>query len=101
MRVIPAGSPVADHVYGSTPPAADNVAEYARPVAPGGNEEVVIAGSGWIVMLIAAVAASPLVSVTLTVNVEVPATLGLPRIAPVAVFKVSPEGRDPEFSDQV
>ncbi len=44
-----------------------------------------------------------LVSVTSTTKVEVPVVFGLPEIAPVVLFKVSPVGRVPKpFStDQV
>jgi hypothetical protein len=47
------------------------------------------------VMLKLALTAPPTESVTLTVKVEVPIALGVPVIAPVAEFKVSPTGNAP------
>src|SRR4029077_1777283 len=47
LIVRPLGSPLADHVYGETPPVAANVAEYAVPTVPAGSEVVEIAsGAG-------------------------------------------------------
>jgi len=47
LIVRPPGSPLADHVYGETPPVAANVAEYAVPTVPAGSEVVEIAsGAG-------------------------------------------------------
>ena len=37
----------------------------------------------------------------LTVNVDVPAVVGVPEIAPVEELRESPEGRVPELTDQV
>jgi hypothetical protein len=40
-------------------------------------------------------------SVTVTVKGEVPATVGVPEITPVALSRVSPVGRDPAVIDHV
>ena len=40
LIVRPLGSPLADHVYGETPPVAANVAEYPVPTVPAGSEVV-------------------------------------------------------------
>ena len=37
----------------------------------------------------------------LTVNVEVPALVGVPEIVPVLALSESPAGSDPELTDQV
>ena len=43
----PLGKPLADHVYGETPPVAASVAEYAVPTVPAGRVVVEIAsGAG-------------------------------------------------------
>ena len=44
-------------------------------------------------------AESPLASVTCTLNVAVPAAVGVPLIVPLAAPKVSPDGRAPETMD--
>ena len=56
---------------------------------------VTVIESGWVSVRAA-------VSVTLTVNEEVPPVVGVPVIAPVEVFSVSPAGSEPPGSiDQV
>lgn len=42
LMLKPAGSPVADHVYGVAPPLAATVALYAAPAVPSGRDAVVI-----------------------------------------------------------
>jgi hypothetical protein len=48
-----------------------------------------------------AVAEAEAESVTLTVKDEVPAVVGVPVIAPVAILRASPPGRVPDAIDQV
>jgi hypothetical protein len=104
----PAGNPVMDHVYGVTPPCAASCAEYAVPTTAFATEVVVIvtgvADSAMTVMLscFVAVCTGKLLSLTCTVKVEVPAEpLGVPVIAPVPLFSVSPVGNEPEMVDHV
>ncbi len=43
----PPGKPLADHVYGETPPVAASVVEYAVPTVPAGREVVeIVSGAG-------------------------------------------------------
>jgi hypothetical protein len=67
----PDGIPVADHVYGGTPPVAVSVwLKFCPAVAPGKGDGVVIArAAGVTTTVIVLVAESPELSVTLTVNV--------------------------------
>ena len=48
-----------------------------------------------------ALAVADALSRTWTVNVNVPAALGVPEMAPVPLVSDSPPGRDPDVSDQV
>ncbi len=45
LIVRPAGSPVADQLYGGVPPTALTVAEYAVAAVPAGSDAVVIASA--------------------------------------------------------
>ena len=96
---------VSDHVYGVVPPDAVSVAEYAVPTLPFGNDVVVIVSvAGVVVSVSAAVAlcAGLLESVTLKVSATPDtAAVGVPVIAPVAVFNDNPAGRVPLASDHV
>ena len=58
-------------------------------------------GGGTTVMLSAFVADSELASVTCTVKLIVPATVGVPEIMPVLGASERPAGREPTETDQV
>src|SRR5437899_2042163 len=59
----PAGSPVADHVYGGVPPPLGvNVKLYGRFFSPAGKPAVAIPGAGLIVTEYARAAAAPATS---------------------------------------
>jgi hypothetical protein len=83
-----------------TPPVACTVAVYAVPTTPPGRELVVIVSGGGAEMAIvsccvaeAGPPCAPEESVTLTVNVELAAVVGVPEIAP-EVLKDNPAGND-------
>ena len=107
FRVNPAGSVplVTDQVYGVVPPIAARVVLYAEPTCPFGSEEVVItkaAGEIVRVKLTDCEAEGVLESITLNVSDMLEtAPEGVPAMAPVAAFRVSPVGRVPLVSDQV
>jgi hypothetical protein len=91
----PAGSPVADQVYGVVPPLALTGALYAIPATPPGNELVVIVGGAMMVSdrFAVAVKCDGLVeSVTVIATVLTPAVVGVPLMAPVDAFKFNPAG---------
>jgi hypothetical protein len=84
------------HVIGVSPDAMI-VWLYAASTVPPGNAAVVIVGdtgAGLIVMLNCCVS-FPAPFVALTVNVEIPAAVGVPEITPVSAFSVSPSGSAP------
>lgn len=102
LMLNPAGSPVADHVYGVVPPVAATVALYAAPALPPGNDAVVMVGGAMIVIarLAVAVRCVGLVeSVTVTTAVLAPAVVGLPLMTPVEALMLRPAGRP--VADQV
>ena len=103
LRVNPAGSPVADHVYGDTPPVAARVAPgYAVFTTPEGSDDVVMVNCPAIVidrLLLAVRWAGLLESVTVIVTVLVVAAVGVPAICPVDALRVNPAGRP--VADQV
>jgi hypothetical protein len=66
-----------------------------------GREVVVTEGGGVTVKLRDWVVVTDLVSITCTVKVLVPVTLGVPEITPVLAAIVRPAGRVPEVIDQV
>ena len=103
LIVSPAGSEPAVmlNVYGRTPPVAAMLAEYAEFCVPLFNEDVVIVtGVGLMVSESERVAVCAAASVTWTVNVAVPTTLGVPEIAP-AVLNDSPVGSAPTVTVHV
>jgi hypothetical protein len=107
LSVNPAGKDpeLIDQLYGVVPPVAANVDEYEVPAVPPGREEVVICTAVTeavtvMLRLAVAVCAGELESVTLTVNEEVPAVVGVPLITP-EVLSVRPAGNEPELTDQV
>lgn len=66
------------------------------PTTPAGSELVVTDNAGFTVIVrvaLVAVLGVASESVTVTVKFVVPAVVGVPEIAPVAAFKVSPGGR--------
>ena len=96
----PAGRdrPLTPHVYGVVPPVACSVAEYAVPTVPPARDEVEMERVGVAAataMLSDFVAVLLFASVTLTVNEDVPDAVGVPEIAPVEAFSVSPAGSEP------
>jgi hypothetical protein len=68
-------------------------------MAPAGSAEVVIERPGGLIISESAAVADPdALSETLTLNVDVPAAVGVPVIAPPAP-SVSPAGSDPLATD--
>jgi hypothetical protein len=94
FSVKPAGRPVADHVYGAFPPDPASVAAYAVLTAPPGSEVVVMASTGAITSarVLVAVVCAGLESLTVMETLLVPPADGVPLIAPVLGFRVSPPG---------
>ena len=101
LRVSPAGSvpEITDHV---TPERfAARVAEYAVPAVPSGRLDVVIVsvvtGTGVIseIVIVNCFSALAVLYVALTVNVEVPAVIGVPEITPDEELSDNPAGRVP------
>ena len=94
-----------DHVYGGVPSTAASVCPYVVPTVPSGRLVVVIVGGGTGAVATeiesACVSLCVAASVTLAVKGDTPVVVGVPVIAPVEAFKVSPAGSDPESSDQV
>jgi hypothetical protein len=90
LMLRPAGSPVADQVYGVVPPLALIEAEYAAPVKPPGNDAVAIDKPAPTVMESALVVTlrwlGVLESVTVIEGVLVPAAVGVPEIAPAELI---------------
>ena len=68
--------------------------QFCCPIPPPPFEPVIVS-------LRVLVVVSELVSVTRTVKLLVPATVGVPEITPVLAASVSPVGRVPEAMDQV
>jgi hypothetical protein len=102
LKLRPAGK-VPDrivHEYGSVPPEAVSVAEYAVPTMPLGNEAVVIATGvtpalkvmekGWL-----AVCTGEEESVTWALKLNLPAPVGVPLMVPL-LLNVIPAGKAPE-----
>jgi hypothetical protein len=68
------------------------------PITPAGREFVVTDTAGFTVILKLAVAVFAVgvsESVTVTVKIEVPVPAGVPDMAPVAAFRLSPPGKLP------
>jgi hypothetical protein len=88
------------HEYGSVPPEARSVVEYAVPTVPLDNELVVIASGDPLATIVIEKALDAFctgeeVSVTCTVKLDWPPLVGVPLIVPLWL-KVRPAGRDPE-----
>src|SRR5258705_266777 len=102
FRLRPVGSApeLRANVYGAVPPLTMMLELYGSPTWPvvAGAQSAVIVG-GLIVMLqllVVVVACWPGVeSVTVTVNENGPAVVGVPVMAPVLGFSVRPPGREP------
>ena len=62
--------------------------------------EVVTTGGAITSIVSSLVANSPSASVSFTVIGKLPATVGVPEIAPVSGFMLNPAGSDPEVIDQ-
>jgi hypothetical protein len=99
--VSPAGSAPLPSAYVSppAPPVAATLAEYAVPTVPPASvvvENVIAGGAATpIVNVCVALAAGDPESFTVTVNVTLPAAVGVPVIAPVDAFKLKPGGNVP------
>ena len=104
FRFRPRGSAptVTDHAYGSIPPVAANVWEYAPLIkAPGRLFVVITSGAGGITTIDNDWSAvCPPVSARCNVKFAVPRVVAVPVIAPVLAFKFRPAGRDPVEIDQ-
>jgi hypothetical protein len=74
-----------DQVYGGFPPDAENGWEYGIPTVPAnkGATVVIVRSAGFTVMLKVALAVRWPESATCTWNVNAPAAVGVPVIAPV------------------
>lgn len=78
------------------------VAEYDVFTVPEGRLSVVIVIVGIGLTVIESCFSADCESFTaLTVNLDVPAVVGVPVIAPVEVLRVSPAGKEPEITDHV
>ena len=83
VTVRPAGSPVAENVYGETPPVAPKFAVYADPTTPVLRLVVETASAGGLIVndrVFVAVFAGLAESVTIMVTLDVPAAVGMPVI---------------------
>ena len=87
------------HVYGGVPPVPAIVCEYAVDTVPAGNglAVLIVRVGGLIASVYAldAVCGGTAPSCTPTAKLAGPAVVGVPVIAPVEVFSVSPFGSDP------
>ena len=99
-RLNPAGKVPSDtvHVTGDTAPDAARVTEYEEPATALGNVSVVIAGLELTVICKGFVSLSFAPSITLTMNWNVPRTVGLPPIVP-PLLRESPPGSAPPDTD--
>ena len=99
----PAGSPVADQVYGGVPPPAATVMLYAWPVAPEVSDVVVIVSGPEAIfnvrVTVAVCGVGVVESVALMITLPLLAAVGVPVIAPVPALIERPAGRP--VADQV
>ena len=99
--VSPVGSAPLPSAYVSppAPPVAATLAEYAVPTVPPASvvvENTIAGGAATpIVNVCVELAAGDPESFTVTVNVTLPAAMGVPVIAPVDAFKLNPGGSVP------
>lgn len=89
-----------DHVYGARPPDAANDCDNATPVTRSVNDTVVTASGANTSTVNCFDATRPSLSVTRTVNVDDPTTVGVPDTTP-AELNVNPAGNDPADTDHV
>jgi hypothetical protein len=103
LMLKPAGSPVADHVYGAVPPVADTVVDvYAAPTVPEGSAAGPMMASvtptvSEYVLVTTADAVS--IAVTTTLKGLPVAVVGVPVIVPVPALMLKPAGSP--VADQV
>ena len=103
FRDSPAGSlPEAIvHVYGVDPPVAASLTEYATFLVATGSGDVVVICKGTVMVKLKALSdEDPIASVTLTVKLEVPPTVGVPLMTPDD-DTLRPEARLPLTNDHV
>jgi hypothetical protein len=93
----PAGNAptVTDQLNGVVPPLAASVWLYAAVSVAPGRLVVVTTGAALTTIDNACSSNTPFASVTRTVKFEVPATVGVPLITPVPLFRLRPAGSDP------
>src|ERR1700733_14435080 len=98
-RLSPGGSTlrIEPHVYGVTPPAAVKVCEYGVPCVPAGSDAVTMVRFVMVMVSVPDVTELPTLSVTLTLKLAGPATVGVPVIVPFEL-SVRPVGSAPELS---
>jgi hypothetical protein len=106
FNVRPAGSVpvVTDQVMGLLPVAV-NVWLYAVPMTPPLRFAVVIAGGPddavAVTVILSPFWCDDALFVAVTVNVAVPAAVGVPEISPVVAFRLRPAGNEPPDTDQL
>src|ERR1035437_7596528 len=91
----PAGSPVAVHTNGVAPPVAATGPLYARPTTPFGSADVVIVSTEFMMIgncLVTLKCVGLVASVTVTLIVAGPATVGVPVMAPLEESINNPAG---------
>ena len=90
----PAGTPVADQVYGGTPPVAARMAAYDTPMLPFGSDAVVMLSDGAVTVTEKVLLAVEFaLSLTVMVKVKVPAAVRFPASVPPP--KLVPAGSVP------
>jgi hypothetical protein len=105
-RLSPAGrEPVSgnptNHVNGTVPPLVAIGREYTAFAVPPGSEVVVIVNTPPMVIESALLVAAPTLSTTRMVKLAVAATVDVPEISPVLVFRLNPSGKVPADTDHV
>src|SRR5271167_1235941 len=108
-RLMPAGKApeLMLQLNGVVPPLAAKVVEYAVPTCPEGTEPVVIvtgetaAATVMVSDSVAVCAVGVVESVTFTVNVNEPDTVGVPESVPVDAARLMPAGKAPELMLQL
>src|SRR3972149_3381053 len=103
FNVRPAGNvpTVTDQAIGLLPPVDTSVWLYAIFTVPSESDDVVIDSALYIVIDRARLAVAEFASVTCAVKLYVPATVGVPLIAPVVLFRPRPDGREPDVNPHV
>ena len=105
FKLKPAGSApllTVQLLYGGVPPVAANVWLYATPTVPPGSDVVRTDGPAITVMESGCAGeVFPRLSLTVTLNEEVPVALGVPLITPLEEFRLKPPGSDPLLTVQL